>query len=245
MVRKGTGPITPIVEKGDIGVLCQVVDSEEGLVPFSQQDAETVSWETGYGAVPVTENTNHAIPLRRRIKLMAIVTRRFRIERILHTGFGGSGDESTNGQSVTAGYPFILVEASSVYDVRPELRSVDRDLISCTRNRGLSDELIVAGIKRQNDFLNTLNNDCYSFSRGGITWNASQGDTVINPSIATNNSTTRNHYGEELWSFSIAHALFSSFRPTALELLHLLTTTCTKQRFELIYNLYKKHCASK
>jgi hypothetical protein len=62
LVTKGLGPIVPMIEVGDIGVLCLVVDSQEGMVP------------------------TRAGPTVRRIQLNATAITRFRIEKILYDG---------------------------------------------------------------------------------------------------------------------------------------------------------------
>jgi hypothetical protein len=62
LVTKGVGPIIPMIEVGDIGVLCLVLDSQEGMVP------------------------TRAGPTVRRIQLNATAITRFRIEKILYDG---------------------------------------------------------------------------------------------------------------------------------------------------------------
>jgi Lon protease-like protein len=66
VVARGTGPIVPMVESGDIGVICRVVNDEEALIP-------TV------GSTP-----------RRRIRLIATAISRFQIQTILHNGYDTS-----------------------------------------------------------------------------------------------------------------------------------------------------------
>lgn len=66
VVARGTGPIVPMVEVGDIGVICCVDSNEEALIP-------TV------GGTP-----------RRRIRLEATAIGRFRIKTILHPGYDSS-----------------------------------------------------------------------------------------------------------------------------------------------------------
>ena len=83
-IREGDGPIVPMVEPGDVGVVCNVLYDEERMVP------------------------------ERRIKLKALAIGRFRIEKVLHNGYGGGSlcDEDENIEPL----PFILVEASRVDD---------------------------------------------------------------------------------------------------------------------------------
>jgi Lon protease-like protein len=66
IVRNGTGPIVPLFERGDVGVLFLVLDSEESMIP-----------------------TRGGIP-RRRIRLIARGSIRFQIEEILENGYDSS-----------------------------------------------------------------------------------------------------------------------------------------------------------
>ncbi|GAX23604.1 hypothetical protein FisN_12Hh175 [Fistulifera solaris] len=66
IVRNGTGPIVPLFERGDVGVLFLVLDSEESMIP-----------------------TRGGIP-RRRIRLVARGSVRFQIEKILENGYDDS-----------------------------------------------------------------------------------------------------------------------------------------------------------
>ena len=66
IVRNGTGPIVPLFERGDVGVLFFVQDSEEAMIP-----------------------TRGGIP-RRRIRLVAKGSVRFQIEEILQNGYDTS-----------------------------------------------------------------------------------------------------------------------------------------------------------
>ncbi|GAX15129.1 hypothetical protein FisN_12Lh175 [Fistulifera solaris] len=66
IVRNGTGPIVPLFEPGDVGVIFLVLNSEEGMIP-----------------------TRGGIP-RRRIRLVARGSVRFQIEEILKNGYDTS-----------------------------------------------------------------------------------------------------------------------------------------------------------
>lgn len=66
VVRNGTGPIVPLLERGNLGVLFLVQDSEEGMIP-----------------------TRGGIP-RRRIRLVARGAVRFQIQEILQNGYDTS-----------------------------------------------------------------------------------------------------------------------------------------------------------
>lgn len=128
-IREGDGPIVPMVEPGDIGSVCDVVYDEEALVPDSS--AEDVS--------------------QRRIMLKGLAVGRFRIENVLHSGYGGelSCDQDENVESL----PFILVEASRVDDA-PIIRgsSEERDIVeletkiykSILAREGLKEEMLAS-----------------------------------------------------------------------------------------------------
>jgi hypothetical protein len=93
LVLGGTGPITPIVQRGDVGVVFAVKSSQEAYVHMS-------------GSTP-----------RRRIRLVADGSARFRVDRIIQSGHG------------TESGPFITVEASLLSDLpltRSEAAEFDR-----------------------------------------------------------------------------------------------------------------------
>lgn len=92
-VAKGDGPIVPMVEPGDVGVVCSVLFHEEAMVPVSRDDG----------------------PRRRRIKLKGLAIGRFRIEQVLHNGYGRGS--ICDGDSTVKPLPFILVEASRIDDI--------------------------------------------------------------------------------------------------------------------------------
>jgi len=83
----GLGPIVPILEVGDVGVVFIITHSEEALIPTIGSDP------------------------RRRIRLVGVGSMRFKIRKIIENGYCAS-DPSDNGSSDNL--PFILVEASLV-----------------------------------------------------------------------------------------------------------------------------------
>jgi hypothetical protein len=89
LVARGTGPIVPMVEPGDVGVLCLVQRSAVGDIP-------TVGGEE----------------MRRRIRLEAVAVGRFVIDRVLHSGYGG-GLATTQPP-----LPYIVAETELVFDVK-------------------------------------------------------------------------------------------------------------------------------
>jgi Lon protease-like protein len=92
-VKAGVGPIVPMVDEGDVGVVCNVLCDEQAVVPTS------------------SENEG----LRRRINLQGLAVGRFRIEKVLHSGYGG-GLFLCDGDENVGHLPFILVEAAWVND---------------------------------------------------------------------------------------------------------------------------------
>jgi hypothetical protein len=94
-IAKGDGPIVPMVEPGDVGVVCSVLFHEEAMVPVSRDDDDG--------------------PRHRRIKLKGLAIGRFRVEQVLHNGYGGGS--ICDGDSTVKPLPFILVEASRIDDL--------------------------------------------------------------------------------------------------------------------------------
>jgi Lon protease-like protein len=98
MVSRGVGDVVPIVSVGDMGVVFSVEASEDDYIP-------TIGGET-----------------RRRIRLEARGIGRFRISKVVCTGFGsqeydGDNDGVNNGR--TKDLPFIVVSADMVRDEMP------------------------------------------------------------------------------------------------------------------------------
>ena len=97
MVAKGVGPIVPLFEPGDIGTIFSVVRMQEG-----------VRASTGG----------------RRVQIFGVGVGRFRIERLLHNGYGGGVAVKEQGEDPL---PFILVEPSRVQDM--ELNEMERQQV--------------------------------------------------------------------------------------------------------------------
>jgi hypothetical protein len=98
-IKDGNGPIVPMVDPGDVGVVCAVLSDEQAMVPISLEDGG----------------------LRRRIKLRGLAVGRFRIEKVLYNGYGG-GSLCSRDEKVEP-LPFIVVEASRVVDLPIETGS--------------------------------------------------------------------------------------------------------------------------
>ncbi|KAG7353771.1 ATP-dependent protease La LON substrate-binding domain containing protein [Nitzschia inconspicua] len=103
ITRGGTAPIVPVLQSGDIGVLCLVLNWMDGMIPMRGSkektsgdisDDDVVQRQSGVG--------NNS---RRRIRLNALAVGRFRIDTIVHDGTVSDGKP-----------PFMLVEASLVID---------------------------------------------------------------------------------------------------------------------------------
>ena len=69
MVRDGVNPIVPMIEAGDVGVVCQVLEHEDAMVP--------------------TRDVNYD---RRRIRLESVVVGRFVVNEVIRKGYGGEED---------------------------------------------------------------------------------------------------------------------------------------------------------
>jgi hypothetical protein len=104
IVKGGIKPITPLVEAGDVGIICGVTSSQVFI------NGEEVDLELKYEASV------------EKIRLWAHGLTRFRVERILSDGL-----EEGNGDGKTDCLPFILVEASRLDDDFLSGESVDID----------------------------------------------------------------------------------------------------------------------
>jgi Lon protease-like protein len=106
MIKNGNGPIVPMIERGDTGVLCCVIDSEESMIP-------TVGGE-----------------LRHRVRLNAIGAARFRVRTILQDGFGG-GSTGTSMPYVLAEVELVYDEhvlPNKADQFLLGIQSVDKDV---------------------------------------------------------------------------------------------------------------------
>ena len=99
--RGGSGPIVPMLNGEEIGVLCLVREWEEGLVPCRDPKLGD----------------------RRRIRLNAIGVSRFRIEEVISDGTTALSDNDDKENN----YPFILVKASLVTDQIDEQKTKKTD----------------------------------------------------------------------------------------------------------------------
>lgn len=95
MVKSGLGPIVPLVEVGDVGVIFLVNETREDLIPTLN---------------PGT---------RRRIRLVATGVSRFVVKRVLQSGCAESG------LLTRAELPYILVEAGIIQDKYISTRDMD------------------------------------------------------------------------------------------------------------------------
>jgi hypothetical protein len=94
LVKNAVGPIVPILDVGDTGVLCFVQDWEEGMVPCADPSV-----------------------FRRRIRLNAIAVARFRIKRILHDG---TVDTSSNNPPFILVEASVVVDSATPENARKE-----------------------------------------------------------------------------------------------------------------------------
>ena len=101
IVRRGTEPITPIIKVGDTGVMNIIQESE--IFPTARDGSKNVS---GKGLSHI-----------QKIRLLGLGVGRFKVEKILHNGYGG-GDATLDNNDDPL--PFILVKASRIDDSRIE-----------------------------------------------------------------------------------------------------------------------------
>lgn len=131
LIAKGSDPIVPMLDPGDVGVICVVLDWMDGMVP------------TGMSLSSIRSETPS---LRRRIRLNAIAVGRFSIERIVHDGTGCSSSTTKNNDDdydhpddddgdgeVREMLPFILADTKVLIDDYT-LDVVDKDLIGAVED---------------------------------------------------------------------------------------------------------------
>ena len=99
----GLDPITPIVEPGDVGLLCEVYSSN------TRPSKDTGSIEDGNQLMDDQRNTKEQ---KRRIQLSARGVGRFRIEKVLKKGYSLNGAQDIGNDDI----PYIVVEASLLKD---------------------------------------------------------------------------------------------------------------------------------
>lgn len=128
IVKNGVGPIVPMVETGDVGVVCKIVYDAEAMVP-------TVGGDT-----------------RRRIKLEGFAVGRFRIEVILHNGYG---DSFVEGEGAL---PFILAEVSRIDDLSPsedeslQISKLEEQILSKVKQRdGIGSDRVIWNLDTTGD----------------------------------------------------------------------------------------------
>jgi len=179
----GVLPITPIITRGDVGVLCMVQESEIVLTPQKEE--------------------------KEKVRLKGLAVGRFRVERILHNGFGGGEEMETNSCTDDESLPFIMVEASLLEDVIPT--SGSRQDCFC----GEMEEKILENVNAE-EFLMPTD----FFSKGSYSC-----------SFNSNSNQLR-----QLWSFCLASRLIPNASMT--DMLKLLECTSTAQRLEYVYDSF-------
>jgi hypothetical protein len=140
MVKKGTEPVTPIIKVGDTGVMNILQESQ--IFPSEGDGSNNVS----------EKGLNHI----QKIRLLGLGVGRFKVEKILHNGFGGGDAVLENKEDPL---PFILVKASRIDDIR-----IEEDQISDIENRI---EKMCPLPASKGDFLpSTQGSYSWSFARG-------------------------------------------------------------------------------
>jgi len=100
----GMSPITPIVEPGDIGLLCEVYSSNKDI---SSLEVKKEKEEPQLG-----ENITSMSRLEKRVQLSARGVSRFCVKKVLHKGYDNSNMKNTDDESL----PYIVVEATLLED---------------------------------------------------------------------------------------------------------------------------------
>jgi len=99
----GSEYITPILEPGDVGALCQVLKHQDSWEQYEFDVLKPMEEEEEADTASALDEKKDA---RRIVQLDCIISTRFRIDKILQSGFDDS----------PYAYPFILVEASTFHD---------------------------------------------------------------------------------------------------------------------------------
>lgn len=245
MVRKGTGPIFPMVSVGDFGVLCIVQNSEEAYVP----------------TIGGTEQ-------RRRIRLEVQGIVRFRIEQIVQHGYEttdgatASSDLATTtidhadatGKTVAAtstvdtapvprtNYPFILVNASIVTDDPQWTLSSTTGTLSDVWDVLQEASVRISCTSRKNRIPMPVSiQDCQTLARLIV---ASQW-VRHKPGGDYSDSTWIELLEIELYSFALLSSILANaVGSTASQQLHSLVECNLVQRVEHIESMTRKHLSS-
>ena len=213
ILKNGISPIVPIVEVGDVGVICKVVYHAEAMIPTVEGS------------------------MRRRIKLEALAVGRFRIDRVIHNGYGNSfiGEETA--------CPFILAKVSRIDDVPP------------------SEEEILLMSKLETKLFNRVK-DQEGFALDRVNWNLDNTDdkdeviqapltpSLFSPGVIYGKQDKMSTYNEAICSwervethldnhrrqqlFSFAMVSLVSMNKPASEILHTLECLSTYERLQYV-----------
>ena len=213
MVKNGVGPVVPMVERGDVGVVCKIVYDAEAMVP-------TVGGDT-----------------RRRIKLEGLAVGRFRIEVILHNGYR---DSFVVGEPAL---PFILAEVSRIDDWTPSeeeslsISKLEEQILSKVKERdGIGSDRVTWNLDNTGDedevILASLNP--YFFSPGSTLINQKEISTYNEAIFSWEKveSSLDDHRRQQLFSFAMV-SLVSTKKP-ASETLPILNCQSTYERLRYV-----------
>lgn len=104
ITQGGTAPIVPMLQPGDVGVLCLVLDWLDGMIPTTAA-TRSPAGDMDDADIGSSSSVLKDAGTRRRIRLNALGVGRFQIKSIVHDG------TLVNGKP-----PFLLAEASIVMD---------------------------------------------------------------------------------------------------------------------------------
>jgi hypothetical protein len=126
IAKGGSSPIVPMLDPGDVGVICVVQDWIDGMVPTGMMSSSSSS---SLSATP---------SLRRRMRLNALAIGRFSIERIVQDGTGCSlsakaKDDDDDESELDGILPFILADTKVLIDDH-SVTGLNQDLIDAVED---------------------------------------------------------------------------------------------------------------
>jgi len=229
MVKDGKSPITPMIEVGDIGTVFSVWS-------YNERDISNIND-------------------RRRVQLKAIGVDRFRVESILHNGYGG-GDaliEDDTFNSSFAPTPFIIIKAKLINDILTDsskLLDLEADVYDSITHDNCKREHLLENLYGKESYYNpnimpnklpfyypSNATKSYFASNDSLPNNA---ETSLDSTYLAWNLFHKKHHSHrdkksfqhELFSFAMASTLTST--RTSDEMIQLLSSTSTQERLDYI-----------
>ncbi|KAL3919525.1 MAG: hypothetical protein SGILL_003714 [Bacillariaceae sp.] len=205
ITQGGMAPITPMLSKGDVGVLCFVQDWMDGMIP-TKRSRESKRDDTGDDEnAPLSGDTIDGT-FRRRIRLNAVAVSRFRVISVLQDS------------------PFILVEAEALTDDS----SVEYDT---QQMEGLEAELRRTLQKDDSPAQAASNGDAVT----AFSTTNSLGAVDAICSVVNFDSDTQQHQRNELVSFlSVSTLTDGSSKVSPEDLTNVLQTQSLQNRMDIL-----------